>query len=644
MGSCCQCESPQPQAQKNDLARDWFVFGLLAILAGVSMSISLALNLSPPDGNIRTTLHGILALLTLTALVFFARPIFKRAARFRITLESLFLIGLVGAFAASVYSSATGLGHIYYEVTLILLAIYRLGQLVSARHVSKARDLTRSIPGMAGRARRIYKGREITVPVEEIAKGDIVRVSSGETIPVDGAMSEGRAYIEQLPHTGEPYPVPKHPGDSVLAGTLVLDGNIEVVATCSGKTREIDRLSESLKTGRQSEMEELAQSILRFFVPAVVMISILTLLGWGLIAGDWQAAIFHALAVTIVACPCGLGLAIPLTVRNGGFQLRLLGITPRRGDLLDRLSQVDTIVFDKTGTLTESNLSLVEFEAGEDAPAELASWLAEIQRHSTHPVARPFWDLAKPVGLEKLSIQVLPARGIESTFTASGNDQKLVIANQLYLEELLGRLAADETRRLEILLNDKPVAHAVLGEDPRENTKESLKSLRRSGAGIEIMTGDDSVDPIFSGLADATHTSLSTQEKGELIQELQNSGKSVLYVGDGLNDSEAMQKATASLSIGSGSGVASEVAHGRLDPPDLSVIHRAINFSKNVRRRLHSLLSFVLIYNAIGIALAASGWLHPVVAAFLMLASSITVLSCVSVTHEQVTAKVPVKR
>lgn len=628
MGCCCQCS--KPPAPKQGPARDWFVFGLLAMLAGVVMTVSLAVNLTPPEGHARTVVHSVLALLTLGALSAFARPIFESAARFRITLESLFLVGLIGAFAASVYSSVTGIGHIYYEVTLILLAIYRLGQLISAHQLSNAQNFARNIPGMADKARRLREGEITTVSIQEIAAGDVIVIRPEETIPVDGTVSRGRAYIEQLPHTGEPFPVPKHPGDSVLAGTSVLDGEIEVTASSSGTAREIDRLCSSLEAGQPSQTEGLAREILRFFVPAVVFTAFLTLIGWGLIANDWQAAIFHALAVTIVACPCGLGLAIPLAVRNGNFQLRLLGIVPQCGQLLERLAGIDTIVFDKTGTLTESSLSLAELKINAEAPLELKSWLAEIQRRSTHPVARPFWGLAEPAILENLEIDNLPARGIRATFSWLSEPQTLVIGNQLFVEETTGKKLQSVSRQVDIFLNEEHIAHAKLGEDSRATSRSALRSLKESGYRIEIMTGDVSVDSAFSELADSTHTSLTIQQKGELVLERQHSGHHVLYIGDGLNDAEAMQAAEASLALGIGNAVANEVADGRLDPPDLSVVPRAIALAKNVRRRLVALLYFVLIYNFVGLVLAVSGWLHPVVAAVLMLASSITVLSQVS--------------
>ena len=548
------------------------------------MTATLAVNLDPPEGSARWIIHAGLATVSTVFLVAFGWPVLKKAIRKRITLELLFLVGLIGAFAASLYSSLTGVGHIYYEVVIVLLAIYRFGQLVSARQVTRLENLAHQIPGMRDRARVVREtGSEATIPVAEVRAGDLVRVFPGEIVPVDGVVLHGDAYLEELPHTGEPFPVPRSAGAEVLAGTQVLDGEITVKAGADGHNRQIDRLGRLLEENLLSRTEILAQKILDVFVPVVVSVALLTFVGWFWLAGDLDAAIFNALAVTVVACPCGLGLAIPLAAKRCLFRFRLLGLVPRVGDFADRLARIDTVVFDKTGTLSEPGLRLLRLETTPSAPDELESWLAAIQRRSTHPVARPFWNLARSTEPDDLSVKILPARGIEADFRIAGREHRLTIGNDLFRAERTGQTPTDgsvpslsEFRNLYVYLDGAPVARAVLGENPRESSPSCLARLRESGLAIELMTGDSTVSPVFAPSFDEKHTSLKYWEKGELIRRKQADGRRILFVGDGLNDSEGLQAAEASIALSSGQAIASGVAHAVLDHDDLSVIPEAI--------------------------------------------------------------------
>ncbi len=634
MSACCGTEvinNPAPGWEKGSSVasfREWMKFGALAMIAGVSMIGTLAINLDEPPGVLRSVTHAFLGSITLITMVFVGWPMVRRAAKRFITLETLFLIGIIGAFTASVYSSVTRIGHIYYDVVLVLLAIYHLGQVIKRQQVTKLNDLSKSIPGMQGKARR-KRGEEIVeISIAALKKGDHVIVEPGEMIPIDGKVQHGRAFVEELPHTGEPFPVPKEEGAPLIAGTRVLDGRLEIVAAVDGDKREIDRLHASLSGTKPSACEALAQKILNGFVPAVILISLLTFLGWGLIGGSWSEAIFHGLAVTIVACPCGLGIAIPLAARRGFFQLRWLGLTPRDPDLISRIARTDTLVFDKTGTLSHEQIGLARLEILSGAPPQLSAWLTTIQRHSTHPVARPFWGLAEPAELDLLEITALPARGIEAVFEREGVRQHLIIEGLREEKKACccSSVAPATKRALRVILNGEEVAIAHLAESPREKVAEILADLSASGYRIEIMTGDSIVPAGLEALAAATHTSMSSREKATLTKQLQEEGRRVLFVGDGLNDSEALLAADSSIALSSGSSVSHEVAHGVLEATHFSQLPQILQVARSVDRRLNRILSFVLVYNAAGILLAASGLLHPVFAALLMLGSSATVL------------------
>ncbi len=634
MSSCCggeEISKPLLGGQRESSAnsfREWMIFGVLAMIAGITMILTLAINLDEPVGHWRAVVHTLLGSITLTAMAFVGEPMIRRAARRLIALETLFLIGIIGAFSASVYSSVTRIGHVYYDVVLVLLAIYRLGRLIKKHQINRLDNLSNSIPGMHGKARRKRGHEIIEISIAELKKGDCVIVEPGEMIPVDGKVQMGRAFVEELPHTGEPFPVPKEEGAPLIAGTRVLDGRLEIVAGVDGDKREIDRLYASLSGNRETACEALAQRILNRFVPAVIFISLLTFLLWGLIGGMWREAIFHGLAVTIVACPCGLGIAIPLAARQGLFQLRWLGLTPHDTDLVARLAKADTLVFDKTGTLSHAQIGLAELELLSGAPPALSAWLTTIQRQSTHPVARPFWGLSEPAGLDELHIKAIPARGIEATFRVGGNQQHLIIEGlrEEKKASCCSPVAPTVKRALRVILNEEVVAIAHLAETPREKVTEILKDLKRSQYRIEIMTGDSSVPPELDDLVAEIHTSMSSDRKADLTRRLQREGCRVLFVGDGLNDSEALLAADSSIALSSGSRVSHEVADGVLEATHFSQLPQILQVARSVDRRLNRILSFVLVYNAAGILLAASGLLHPVFAALLMLGSSATVL------------------
>ncbi len=625
--SCCNC-APAPKVANP--AVPWLRIGALIILGGLAMYLSLAINITPATGIARTIIHSILATVSGLALILAGAAIFRNSLVPRITLEQLFLIGLCGSYAASLYSSVTGIGHIYYEVVIILLAIYHLGQAVTRIQVARFSHLENQIPGLRSVARIISENDTTQIPITQITAGQLLEIRPGEIVPADGIIETGSAFIEQLAHTGEPFPSPMQPGGKLLAGSRVLDGTILLRSTSSGTDRELDRLLASCKTTSQTNADSLAGKILRFFVPAVIVIALLTILVWSFLGSPAQA-LFNGLAVTIVACPCGIGLAIPLAIRNSHAHLRLLGFIPHSHDFLERLATVDTIAFDKTGTLSSPVLTLENLSIAPSAPAALLSWLATIQRHSTHPIARPLWKIAEPVALENLHITPLPARGINATFSIDETSQTLIICNSLFLAEQHPDHSEEtnHNRSIYFLLNGEIVGKADFLEQSRDGAALAIDQLLTSGYRAEILTGDSTVPEIFSARIPCA-TGLTTEQKAIIVRDRQSAGHQILFIGDGLNDTEAMRIAHASIALGPEAQAASAIASATLSHHDFAAIIQALSISRETKRRLTRLLFFTLTYNFIGIALAASGLLHPVIAAILMLASSATVLTLAS--------------
>lgn len=627
--SCCQCNPTKTAETKKDATEvSWFRIGALIILGGLSMYLSLAINISPSAGIARTIIHSVLAAASALAILLAAPPIFRNALVSKITLEQLFLIGILGSFIASLYSSFTGIGHIYYEVVVILLAIYHLGQAITRFQIKRFSNLESQIPGFHSFARLVTPGGDTNeIPIETVNASQLLEIRPGEVVPADGVIENGSAFIEQLAHTGEPFPSPLTVGGNVLAGSRVLDGTIFLRCTSSGSDRELDRLLTSCSASGESTTDSIAQKTLRFFIPAVVIIALLTVLFWSL-AGSLSQALFNGLAVTIVACPCGIGLAIPLAIRNGNLRLRLLGLVPHSSDLLERFASVDSVVFDKTGTLFDSAIKLENITISPSAPPDFLGWLAAIQRHSTHPIARPLWKVAAPIELEDLQITPIPARGISTSFSSAGKRHSLTLCNSIYLAEnkLEQPAGENKNRTVYFILNGELAGQAMFQEQSREGALEAISQILAAEYSVEILTGDSTISDKFSSLVPCS-SGLTTRQKAEIIEEKQQCGKKVLFVGDGLNDTEAMCNSHASIALGTEAHAASSVATATLAHYDLKAILEALRISHFTKKRLNRLLLFTLSYNLIGIGFACSGYLHPVIAAILMLASSMSVLA-----------------
>lgn len=613
----------------------WLKLGIAILLSGLTMYLSLGANLGNPLGTARTIIHATLILVCASVMLGLGWPIFRSGwldlISGKITLEHAFLIGILGSFGASVYSSVTGEGAIYYEVVVILTAIYLFGRNITERQIRRQTDMAHAIPGL-GKTATVSSGETtIEVPIAQLVAGQLVVIREGGTIPIDGVIQDGRAYIERQAHTGETYPVPADAGTEVMAGSVVLDGTITIKATTDGDNREIDRLLASLNTCTASatKAETLAAKVLSIFVPVVLTIALLTGIFWTL-AGHPREGWLNALTVTVVACPCALGVAIPLAIRRGRMELGMLGIIPMQADFIDRLAEADMLAFDKTGTLSHPTLELASFEIQPDAPPELLDRIIAIQKRSSHPVARPFWKLEgtnhdSPV--QEIQIKNLPGRGIEVSFKHRDEKQNLRIGNRHLLDDLsIPNPDRSQDRTLYVVAAGRIAAIARLEESARTTSVATLRQLQTNGYALAVLTGDSTVPDDYRSPALQVMAGLSSADKAAWIKD-QNTARRILYIGDGLNDCEGFQHAHASIALTSGNSAARSFAQALLLHDDLSVIPTALAQVREIRGRLNRILGFSFGFNTLGMGLAAAGLLHPVVAAVLMFASSMFVIA-----------------
>jgi len=654
MDACCHTPAgisrkEEPESARLPAPRSWLRFGIAVVLAGLSMQLSLGVNLSPVTGKTRLWTHGGLAAAAMLVLVLLGGPIFRRswtAARAgRVTLEQLFLLGIAGAFGASVHSSFTGTGAIYYEIVGVLVAVYTFGQMLVERQRAKVNTaLLHLTDSLRTAVRLTCCGERRIVPVSELEPGDRVFVEKGRRLPVDGTIVTGSAYVQEITHTGEPFPVAKTVGDAVLAGTAALDGDLVIAVSGALGSRELDRLAQRLEEAlhRRSKWQREADRWMTWFLPGVIVIASGTFAFWLWKAG-WQQALFNALSVLLVACPCGLGLGVPIAIWHAMHQLAGLGIMPAGGELVERLARVRTVIFDKTGTLTETDIRLDTLVTLEDTdPAALRARLALIESRSDHPVARPFSALLteyhdSPERL--LTIEAIPGQGIAARLLQKagkiievqiGNRRLLELKHLATLEELRRRTPrlGSPGRELFVIENGRLIAIARLTETLRPTVAALAPRLRALHLHTGIMTGDAS--PNESQWAEAgLHVSsgMTSAAKAAAVRDIESKNEHVLFIGDGLNDTEAMAASTASLAMHDGDATARVHAHGEISDGSLGALPEAIALCRATHRRIVLILGISLTYNTVGLFLAATGWLNPVAAAIIMFASSLTVVA-----------------
>lgn len=627
----------------------WFKIAVGAVIAGQAMLLGLAVNLAPPEGVTRWLLH--LALLTSSLGVFaiLGGPLLRSVAaslhQRQITIEQLFLAGIFGAFFASLYSTLTGAGAIYYEVVAVLLTVYTIGKTLGAQSRARALAESRKLREVFDRCEKLGPdGKRTATLVSEIQPGDRVLVGTGEAIPIDGQVIQGQAFVRETPLTGEPFPVVRRPGDAVFAGSYSEDGELIIAATVPGTERRLDGLLNTVERAQNlpSRLQTQADRLVTWFLPLVLVIAATTFGFWTWHA-TWSVGLFNAMAVLLVACPCAMGLATPIALWNGIAVLATRGFVVSRGDTLDRLASLAHVVFDKTGTLSEESASMIDLTiSGEPRDRRsLVAILAAVQAHSRHPVARAFESLPIPPvespnernpGVVVKAMKAVPARGIEAWVEcADGQEMHLRIGQREFMPHLAAEPSLLANLRyapldhlIYVAVDGQLRAIAAVRERLRSTTREAIETLQNLGLTSSVMTGDQPERAARLGLLHVQGR-LSPQEKAMRVAARRLSGQGVAFVGDGVNDAPAIGEATVGIAMEHAAGITAANAGAVLYGGDLGTVAWAIALCRQVQASIRSNLIFAAVYNLIGVVLAATGHLHPVVAALLMVVSSFTV-------------------
>ena len=638
------------------LSRAWLRIAIASVFAGQGMVFSLALNMTPPPfaSMAYWILHGGLILSALAVMTFLGGPLFASTlAMFRgrrLSIEGLFTLSLLGAFVGSVVGSLTGQGSVYYEVVSIVIAIYTFGRMLGERSQVKMNLESARLRGRFDRVTvQSDEGDWRECSLAEVSVGALVRVEPGGPFTVDGIIQIGVGYVQETALTGEPLPVVRRAGDRVRAGAWAVDSRFELAVEQGAGTRELDAILQTVERtdGRPSELQIQANDLIRIFLPIVVVVSAATALFWGL-TGTWIDAVLNSMAVLLVACPCALGLATPMAISQGLFRLAQLGLVSRDGALIDALARTRRVFFDKTGTLSESDLRVTELWVDTDLPIkrnELLTSILAAESGLEHPVARALAKYLKSEGIqdscELQNLQVITGQGIAYDLDAAEVSYRLQVGevslaeSEQAIEAVVKRLHEKKGRRVFVYLVDRVVACFVLAERLRVGVDQIWADLDTLEIRSHILTGDPlpelSLPPNVQ-----IEEALSSADKVERVRESSGAGESPLFVGDGINDVAAMLEASGSIAMHSGAGLTRSVAMGQLSDDQIEVIPQAVSFSRAIIKKLRWNLFYAFVYNLIGMALAAAGLLHPVVAALIMIVSSFWVTTRVLYGHSRI--------
>lgn len=641
---------------------------------GVALSIPLLiLAMGPMVGLdvtklIPTSYFGWLQLALATPVVFWCGwPLLVRGAKsfqnLNLNMFSLIAVGSLAAFLFSVVVVVApalipeafyenGVPPLYFEAAAVIITLVLLGQVLELRARQQTggaiRELMQLAPEIAHRITQ--SGDEEDVPLAEVKHGDRLRIRPGEKVPVDSVVIGGSSTVDESMLTGEPIPVEKSEGDEVTGGTINQSGALEIEATSVGGETVLSRIVQMVADAQRSRapIQRLVDVVARYFVPAVIVCSILAFIGWSIWGPEPRLAhaFVAAVAVLIIACPCALGLATPMSVMVGVGRGARDGVLIKNAEVLEVMEKVDTVVVDKTGTLTEGRPEVTWIEpAGDWSKERLLAIAAAVENQSEHPLARAIIRKAKADEIEISHANQFDAMTgigvsaqVESQTVLIGSakllNEQSIEADQSLIDAANERQAAGAT--VVFVAVDQQFAGAIGISDPiKESTPTALGTLHDLGLKVIMLTGD--AEPTARAVAkelgvDEFHAGVSPQDKHDFVKKLKDQGKSVAMAGDGINDAPALAAADVGIAMGTGTGVAIESAGVTLVGGDLRGIAAAAVLSRKTMSNIRQNLFFAFIYNAMGIPIAA-GLLYPLFGILLspMIAAAAMSFSSVSV-------------
>ncbi len=561
-------------------------------------------------------------------------------------MDLLVALGTSAGYGLSVFhllaDAGHGGGHLYFEASAVVISLILLGKWLEARAKRQTTEAIRALQALRpATARVLREGVEQRLPLAEVRVHDEVIVLPGERIPVDGEILEGRSHADESLITGESLPVAKQPGDRVTGGAVNGEGRLRLRTLAIGAETALARIIRLVEDAqaKKAPIQRIVDKVSAVFVPVVVGVAGLTLLGWGVLGGDWDVAILNAVAVLVIACPCALGLATPTAIMAGTGVAARAGILIKDAEVLETARSLRVIAFDKTGTLTEGKPALAEYVAVDGDHAALLRLAGALQSGSEHPLASAVVEAAKPAGFPQATrVSALAGRGLEGD--VEGRD--LLLGSSRLMQESGVDTGPLQSRGDDLAAHGHSVSwlaerHAgevrLLGllafrDEPRPQARAAIDTLHRLGLRTAMISGDNrgAAQAVADALdIDDVRANVLPGDKAEAVLELRSHGL-VAMVGDGINDAPALSAADVGIAMGGGSDVAMHAAGITLMRSDPRLVADAIAISRRTSAKIRQNLFWAFIFNVIGIPLAAAGLLDPVVAGAAMALSSVSVV------------------
>ncbi len=558
---------------------------------------------------------------------------------FYFNMDSLIALGTIVAFLTGIFSF-TGLVLDYSGVAAMIMAFFTTGKYVEAKARGKASQEIKKLLELGAKKSTVLRNKvEMEIPIETVVVGDIMIIKPGEKIPTDGIVIKGESSVDESMVTGESLPVEKSKGGNVIGATINQDGVLYVKAAKVGKDTFLAHIIELVEEAQGSKVpiQKLADTITSYFVPSILVLAIITFLGWWLFGGNISTAIGVAVAVLVIACPCALGLATPTALMVSSGMGAKRGILIRKGEAIQTMKEVKIIVFDKTGTITKGKPEVTDINAvKKTSEQELLRLAAALERNSEHPIAKAVLNKAALKTYPKVTgFKILRGRGVEGKI----GKEEVFIGNQRLMKEkkidlksvssLIEKSEQQGKTTMIVVKNKIPLGIIAVADAIKEDSREAIRQLHAGHYRTIMITGDNerTAKAIAQQVGiDEVIANVLPEDKAKRVEQLQQKGM-VAFIGDGINDAPALKQSNVGIAIGTGTDIAIEAGDIVLAKGSLLGVVQGINLSKATFSKIKQNLFWAFAYNVIAIPLAVAGLLHPVVAEIAMALSSITVVT-----------------
>ena len=558
---------------------------------------------------------------------------------FYFNMDSLIAMGTVIAYLTG-FSAYFGFTEDFSGVSSMIMTIFITGKYIEAKAKGRASQEIRKLLELGAKKARVVRGEEeIEVPIDEVKVGDILMVKPGEKIPTDGLVTKGESAVDESMVTGESIPSDKAKGSNVIGATINQDGVLYVKVTKVGDDTFLAHIIELVEEaqGTKVPIQKVADKITSVFVPVILVVALVSLIGWYIGTGDWSRSIGVGIAVLVIACPCSLGLATPIALMVGSGMGAKRGILIRKGEAIQTMKEVKTVVFDKTGTITKGSPEVTNvYSVVKSDEKKLIEKAASLEKLSEHPVGRAIVDYANLKSYKEVTgFKIIRGKGVQGKI----NGKMILIGNAILMKEnkikldsiseVLEDYENDGKTTMIVAEGKKVIGTIAVADTLKDESKNVIAFLKKKGFRTVMITGDNErtakaiakqvgINEVIAGVL--------PEDKSKKVEELQRRGM-VAFVGDGINDAPALKQANVGIAMGTGTDIAIEAGDIVLAKGSLRGVPQAIILSKATFTKIKQNLFWAFAYNVVAIPLAIGGVLHPVVAEIAMALSSITVVT-----------------